>query len=355
MQQAAARPVTAGSRAVGAGGVVGATRCVILRYLQGPACYACPEFSCALLQPRVLARALSTDGRSMVVRQECTNPISDVVCSADRLVPVGDGPFPEREPAGVCSGGNKCKCKDGYTTGRACELLTRARTNESAAIRIDGWRYLAKTCWGANSEGLLKLTVSFKTHACYYNRCKNLDGEEGIDYGRETLPDVVFYASYGDTFAIAAAHADSADGNGTSARDSSGRKICEATGAIYQEPLVCQEPNGTKTVSCTMTKTFNVMNRGEDATLVYLVLAKCGVNGWADWDIETSVEAGQDQNNHGVCGARGVDTAQRCISDSGGTCAVQVMTDRRHSPRLPCVSCFCHSHWVLCKGGSVSL
>ena len=89
-----------------------------------------------------------------------------------------------------------------------------------------------------------------------------------------------------------------------------------------------------------MTKTFNVMNRGEDAALVYLVLAKCGVLGWADWDIETSVEAGQDQNNHGVCGARGVDTAQRCISDSGGTCAVQVMTDRRHSPRLPCVSFF---------------
>ena len=287
--------------------------------------------------------------------QECKNPISDEECSNDRNVLVGDGLFPVWEKAGRCGDNDKCICKDGYTTGRACELLTRARTNQSAPLFIDGWKYLAKTCWGAKTEGLLKLTVSFQKLACSAAsmRCSTPSEEEKIDYGKESLPDVVFYASYGDTFAIAAAHADTNDDNGTSAKDSSGREICEATGAIYQEPLVCQEPNGTKTVSCTMTKTFNVMNRGDDATLVYLVLAKCGVFGWVGWDIETSVEAGQDPNNHGVCGARGVDMAQRCISDSGGTCAVQVMTDRRHSPRLPCVSCFCHNRWVLCKGGSV--
>lgn len=82
-----------------------------------------------------------------------------------------------------------------------------------------------------------------------------------------------------------------------------------------------------------MTKKYNVMNRGEEPTLVYLVLAKCNLAGAVRWSIQTELsekdkadEIDDNLQTHAVCGARGTSLQQRCYTDAGGSCAVQEPT-----------------------------
>lgn len=194
------------------------------------------------------------------------------------------------------------------------------------------WNYLAKTCWGPSVEGELELTLEFTSHECHLRDC-SLDG---VDYSKEQLPDIMFYASYDKSFAIAAVEANSNTANAKPTSSKVGTEnldsICRGDGNIFREKVSCQETsNGSKIQpTCKFQKTYNVMNRGLETTLVYLVVANCNVSGRVAWSIRTdlSQEFKQDtipnaDQTHGVCGALGVSTGERCFSDAGGTCHVQ--------------------------------
>jgi hypothetical protein len=267
----------------------------------------------------------------------CLNPKSGQACSKDRTInfygPDGKLPVSSKMPAGQCEGG-KCVCVDGYSTGGACELLTRANSMARPVMGeldnsvIDGgvndslpvlsWRYLAKTCWGSRVDGNLKLELQFVADECLIRDC-TVPGQ-GVDYSTRLLPDVLFYASYDKEFSLAAIAAESDVGtDGRAQLD----EICKGTGAIFSERMVCKGlTNGTLASRCVMEKTYNVMNRGDTDTLVYLVVANCGLSGRVRWSVETSVKHPPSMY-HGVCGARGTSLSQRCFSDAGGGCHVQ--------------------------------
>jgi hypothetical protein len=78
-----------------------------------------------------------------------------------------------------------------------------------------------------------------------------------------------------------------------------------------------------------MKKTYNVMNRGSETSLVYLVASKCGLVGLIHWGIKVSLRPGSGISQltdldlpPAVCGARG-SGPQRCYADNGGSCAIQ--------------------------------
>lgn len=243
----------------------------------------------------------------------------------------GDSPIPIPMPAGTCEAG-KCLCRDGYSTGGACELLTRANSltrpvtsdtdyknvSVNDSLLVMDWRYLAKTCWGGKVEGTLKLTLEYVADECLVRDCT--EPGMGVDYSQRLLPDVLFYASYDKAFALAAIAAES--DMGKKGRDKL-KEICSGSGSIFREKVVCQGlTNGTLASRCVLEKSYNVMNRGDTDTLVYLVVANCGMSGRVRWAVETSVSHPPSMY-HGVCGARGTGLPQRCFSDAGGGCHVQ--------------------------------
>jgi hypothetical protein len=103
-----------------------------------------------------------------------------------------------------------CACQPGYTAGLACEYITRAgrfdhehdtTLNTSGMLDMSDWRYLAKTCWGPQVEGLQYLEVTFVTAECVLRNC-SIKGQ-GVDYRNRDLPEIMFYASYDNSFSLA--------------------------------------------------------------------------------------------------------------------------------------------------------
>jgi hypothetical protein len=152
---------------------------------------------------------------------ECaSNPKSKQTCSGDRMIQMeGSSPLVSwPRPAGVCGTGTDtngtkttmCACQPGYTAGLACEYITRAgrfdhehdtTLNTSGMLDMSDWRYLAKTCWGPQVEGLQYLEVTFVTAECVLRNC-SIKGQ-GVDYRNRDLPEIMFYASYDNSFSLA--------------------------------------------------------------------------------------------------------------------------------------------------------
>ena len=190
-------------------------------------------------------------------------------------------------------------------------------------------RYLAKTCWGPQIEGLLYLEVTFVTPECVLRNC-SIKGQ-GVDYRNRDLPEIMFYASYDNSFSLANMAAATRDANSSSTDAVDAAKTnCQGSGAIFRETMFCNNLNAEGVGSqCTMKKTYNVMNRGSETSLVYLVASKCGLVGLIHWGIKVSLRPGSGISQltdldlpPAVCGARG-SGPQRCYADNGGSCAIQ--------------------------------
>lgn len=275
-------------------------------------------------------------------QKECaflgTNKLSGVVCSHDRRILDVSSDFddesPSYEPAGRCNAKTgRCDCVEGYTRGRACELLTVAGSNRSDPILVNEWRYLAKTCWGPYVMGMIHLTIEYQDPECFSLRkcneagASNADPDlEGVDYSRRPLPEILFYSSYNDDFARFIGKSESGLNH----------TVCKEDTAIFRDKLVCREENRTS-ARCTMRKSYKVLNRENGSPLIYIAVGGCGVHGVVTWSIRTQLsqesineekEAAQSDIRetpfvHGVCGARGVALEYRCLASAGGSCQVQ--------------------------------
>jgi len=173
---------------------------------------------------------------------------------------------------------------------------------------FNAWTFLAKTCWAANTVGALRVQLEFNGLMCESGSTCTLQNKDWTK--PENLPSIVFYAHYNEAFETSVMESyfpDSAFNSG-----------CRGDGGVYSEKLSCTSWDGE---ACLMDKTFQVSNTASEQTMIYIVIAGCGMRGSVMWNVSVVSPASEELSS--VCGAKGTANHMRCYAEQGGTCQLQ--------------------------------
>ncbi len=117
------------------------------------------------------------------------NPTTTTICSQDHSYVDAMGSI---QVAGKCAAGNTCECSSDFT-GKACELPIRAGATN---VLMNSWAFLAKSCWTANSQGSIDVTITYTSLNCSAGSgCR----PENVTLS-DRLPHIIFYSSYDKSF-----------------------------------------------------------------------------------------------------------------------------------------------------------
>mmetsp|Transcript_9859 Transcript_9859/g.19686 ORF Transcript_9859/g.19686 Transcript_9859/m.19686 type:complete len:379 (+) Transcript_9859:234-1370(+) len=253
-----------------------------------------------------------------------------VGCSKDEMCGVEDptinkyGSYNYNDDGKIISKGfcdqenDECICTHPYV-GDFCTLRSQAAGPQiSDSLQVNGWKFLAKSCWAGETTGSLRVTMTWKSITCDDNAfCYIGDHPDGV-FPPESMPNIYFYASFDPAFeeAVLASY------KASFGEVSVDHKHCSGSDAVLSRRTSCRMVEGSNS-TCHYSDTFRVVNRAEQPTLVYVVVGGCGLNGVVDWEIEVEVEDGDRKKRPSVCGSSKTVLEHMCLSEAGGSCALQ--------------------------------
>jgi hypothetical protein len=128
--------------------------------------------------------------------------------------------------------GGRCECSPDFA-GKACEIPIRAA---AANVAMNSWVFLAKSCWAANAQGGMALTIKYTPFVCAANiGCRPDQNATSPD----KLPQIMFYSSYDKRFSQSVLKSYKANLLGASYTDED--QPCLGDSAVYKEPISCME------------------------------------------------------------------------------------------------------------------
>ena len=166
---------------------------------------------------------------ALVSADSCpTNPITATPCSADHYFLNAQGHL---DWAGKCSAGGQCSCASDFK-GKACEIPVVASATD---VLMNSWAFLAKSCWSANAQGSLTVSIRYTPWNCTdQTLCRPL---QNISSG--SLPQIMFYSSYDSSFSQAMLQSYTANAMGTTNTDPGIDQPCFGSSAVYKETISC--------------------------------------------------------------------------------------------------------------------
>jgi len=252
-------------------------------------------------------------------RAECED---DTDCGSEKAVINRDGSYVYTAENLVVARGYcrdaRCICTAPYT-GANCEKLNEvAGPQVPDTLRVNSWRFLAKSCWAGETTGSLRIKMEWKNLEC---------NDDGICFPVDTptwnsanTPSVYFYASFDPAFeeAVLASYKGIVEG------EQIGSEHCSGADSVLSRSFTCRKKSEDDAQTCVYEDTFRVVNRAQQGTLVYVVVGGCGLKGVVDWSVEVTVDdASRDDERGSVCGATLTTLQHRCFSEAGGSCEVQ--------------------------------
>ena len=176
---------------------------------------------------------------SVSFAQDCTdtsncqcplNPTTSTPCSADHMF-LNSQNMPV--PAGQCSSNGKCVCASIFT-GSACETLVSASATD---VLMSSWAFLAKTCWSANAEGIMDVSVKYTPWNC----TPALGCRPQQNFSHSNLPQIMFYSSFDNSFSQDLLQSYKANSNiATAATATDGSNPpCFGNSAVFKETISC--------------------------------------------------------------------------------------------------------------------
>ena len=157
-----------------------------------------------------------------------SNPTTSTICSQDHLYADDIGVI---QVSGRCVAGGRCDCSKDFT-GKACEIPIRAAATN---VLMNSWVFLAKSCWAANAQGGMAVTIKYTTFNCAAGMgCRP---EQNVT--AEKLPQIMFYSSYDQRFSQSVLKSYAANSFGADSSDPD--RPCFGNSAVYKEPIRCME------------------------------------------------------------------------------------------------------------------
>jgi hypothetical protein len=158
-----------------------------------------------------------------------SNPTTSTICSQDHVFADDIGVV---QVSGRCVAGGKCECSKDFT-GKACEIPIRAAATN---VLMNSWVFLAKSCWAANAQGGMSVTIKYTTFNCAAGvGCRPEQNTTSSD----KLPQIMFYSSYDQKFSQSVLKSYAANSFGADASDTD--RPCFGNSAVYKEQISCME------------------------------------------------------------------------------------------------------------------
>ena len=115
----------------------------------------------------------------------------------------------------------------------ACEIPIRAAAN---SVLMSSWAFLAKSCWAANAQGSMDITIKYTPWSC--GTSVGCRPEQNVTTS-DKLPQIMFYSSYDQTFSQSVLKSYTTNAIGGDSSDSD--RPCFGNSAVYKEKISCME------------------------------------------------------------------------------------------------------------------